>query len=61
MYYGSDEQDTPDMTGKAFENHLKEKDAAKKAKEEKKKEGTLQKRPNQKEGRIGRMRKYLCW
>ena len=23
MYYSSDEQDTPDMTGKAFESHLK--------------------------------------
>ena len=35
MYYSRDEQDTPDMTGKAFESHLKEKDTAKKAKEEK--------------------------
>ena len=23
MYYSSDEQDTPDMTGKAFKSHLK--------------------------------------
>ena len=44
MYYGRDEQDTPGMTGKAFESHLKEKDAAKKAKEEKKKEGNTAKR-----------------
>ena len=39
MYYSSDEQDTQDMTGKAFESHLKEKDTAKKAKEEKEEEG----------------------
>ena len=56
MYYSSDEQDVPDMTGKVFESHLKEKDTAKKAKEEKEKEGSTAK----KEGRIGRMRKYLC-
>ena len=37
MYYSRDEQDTPDMTGKAFESHLKEKGTAKKAKEEKEK------------------------
>ena len=30
MYYSSDEQNTPDMTGKAFESHLKEKNTAKK-------------------------------
>ena len=48
MYYSSNEQDTPDMTGKAFESHLREKDTAKKAKEEKEKEGgTLQKRLSQ--------------
>ena len=35
MYYSSDEQDAPDMTGKAFESHPKEKDTAKKAKEKK--------------------------
>ena len=33
MYYSSDKQDTPDMTGKAFKSHLKKKDTAKKAKE----------------------------
>ena len=38
MYYSSDEQDTPDMTGKTFESNLKERDTAKKAKEEKEKE-----------------------
>ena len=60
MYYSRDEQDTPDMTGKAFESHLKEKGTAKKAKEEKeKKRNTAKKRPNQKEGSIGRMRKCL--
>ena len=37
VYYSRDEQDTPDMTGKAFESHLKEKDTAKKIKEEKEK------------------------
>ena len=48
MYYSSSKQDTPDMTGKAFESHLREKDTAKKAKEEKEKEGgTLQKRLSQ--------------
>ena len=60
MYYSSDEQDTPDMTGKAFESHLQEKGTVKKVNEEKKSRGTLLKRPNQKEGNIGRMRKYLC-
>ena len=68
MYYNysSDEHDTPDMTGQTFESHLKRKDTAKKAKEEKKKEGKksiqkkLQKRPIQKDGRTGWMRKYLC-
>ena len=30
MYYSSDEPNTPDMTGKAFESHLKEKNTAKK-------------------------------
>ena len=60
MYYSSDKQDTPDMTGKAFESHLKEKDTAKKAKEEKEKEENTAKKANQKEGRIARMRKYLC-
>ena len=41
MYYNysSDEQDTPDMTVKTFESHLKQKNTAKKAKEEKEKEG----------------------
>ena len=48
------------MTGKAAENHLKEKYTAKKAKEEKEKERNTAKIPDQKEGRIGRMRKYLC-
>ena len=60
MYYSSDEQDTSVMTGKAFESHLKENDISKKAKEEKEKESNTAKRPNQKEGRIGWMRKYLC-
>ena len=44
MYYSSDEQDTPNMTGKAFESHLKEKDTAKKAKEKKEKEGNTAKK-----------------
>ena len=44
MYCSSDEQDTPDMTGKAFENRLKEKDTAQKAKEEKQKEGNTAKK-----------------
>ena len=44
MYYSSDEQDTPDMTRKAFESHLKEKDTAKKAKEENEKEGSTAKK-----------------
>ena len=44
MYYSSDEKDTPDMTGKAFESHLKEKDTAKKAKKEKDKEGNTAKK-----------------
>ena len=60
MYYSSDEQDTPDMTGKASESHLQEKGTVKKANEEKKRRGTLLKRPNQEEGNIGQMRKYLC-
>ena len=60
MYYSSDEQDTPDMIGKAFESHLKEKDTTKKTNEENKKEGTLQKIPYQKEARIGRVRNCLC-
>ena len=51
MYYNysSDEQDTPDMTGKTFENHLKQKDTAKKAKEEKEKERNTAKKTNSKE------------
>ena len=48
MYYSSDEQDTPDMTGKAFKSHLKEKDTAKKAKEEKEKEGNTAKKTKSK-------------
>ena len=51
MYYSSDEQDTPDMTGKAFESHLKEKDTAKKAKEEKEKEGNTAKKTKSKGGK----------
>ena len=43
MYYSSGKQDIPDMTGKTFESHLKEKDTAKKAKEEKEKEGNTAK------------------
>ena len=50
MYYSSDEQDTSDMTGKAFESHLKEKDTAKKAKEEKEKEGSTVKKTKSKGG-----------
>ena len=42
------------------ESHLKE-ILLKRPKKIRKRRGTLQKRPNQKEGRIGRMRKYLCW
>ena len=48
------------MTGKAFESHLKEKDIAKKVKEEKEKEGNTSKKTKSKEGRIGQMRNYLC-
>ena len=51
MYYSRDEQDTPDMTGKAFESHLKEKDTAKKAKEEKEKEGNTAKKTKSKGGK----------
>ena len=51
MYYSSDEQDTPNMTGKAFESHLKEKDTAKKAKEEKEKEGNTAKKTKSKGGK----------
>ena len=38
MYYSSDEQNIPDMTGKAFESHMVENDTAKKAEEKKEKE-----------------------
>ena len=51
MYYSSDEQDIPDMTGKAFGSHLKEKDTAKKAKEEKEKEGNTAKKTKSKGGK----------
>ena len=51
MYYSSDEQDTPDMTGKAFKSHLKEKDTAKKAKDEKEKEGNTPKKTKSKGGK----------
>ena len=51
MYYSSDEQDTPNMTGKAFESHLKEKDTAKKAKVEKEKEGNTAKKTKSKGGK----------
>ena len=51
MYYSSDEQDTPEMTEKAFESHLKEKDTAKKAKEEKEKEGNTAKKTKSKVGK----------
>ena len=51
MYYSSDEQDTLAMTGKAFESHLKEKDTAKKAKEEKEKEGNTAKKTKSKGGK----------
>ena len=43
MYYSSNEQDTPDMTGKAFESHLKEKDTAKRPKKRSKSSRPLQK------------------
>ena len=51
MYYSSDEQDTPDMIGKAFESHLKEKDTTKKTKEENKKEGDTAKNTISKGGK----------
>ena len=51
MYYSIGEQDAPDMTGKAFESHLKEKDTAKKAKEEKEKEGNTAKNAKSKGGK----------
>ena len=51
MHYNSDEQDTPGMTGKAFESHLKEKDTAKKAKEEKEKKGNTAKKTKSKGGK----------
>ena len=51
MHYSSDEQDTPDMTGKAFESHLKETYTAKKAKEEKEKEGNTAKKTKSKGGK----------
>ena len=50
MYYSSDEQDTPDMTGKAFGSHLKEKDTAKKAKEVKENVGNTAKKTKSKGG-----------
>ena len=52
MYYSSDEQDTLDITGKIFESHLKEKDTAKKAKEEKEKEGNAAKNTKSKGGKV---------
>ena len=51
MYYSIDEQDTPDMTGKAFESRLNEKDTAKKAKEKKEKEGNTAKKTKSKGGK----------
>ena len=51
MYYSSGKQDTPDMIGKAFESHLKEKDTVKKAKEEKEKEGNTAKKTKSKGGK----------
>ena len=39
------------MTGKAFESHLKEKDTAKKVKEEKEKEGNTAKKTKSKGGK----------
>ena len=48
MYYGRDKQDTPDMIGKDFESHLKEKDTAKKAKEEKEEKGNAAKKTKSK-------------
>ena len=48
MYYSSDKQDTPDMTGKVFESHLKGKDTAKKDKGEKEKEGKAAKKTKSK-------------
>ena len=51
MYHSSDKQDTPDMIGKAFKSNLKEKDTAKKIKEEKKKEGNTAKNTKPKGGK----------
>ena len=51
MYYSSDKQDKPDMIGKAFKSNLKEKDTAKKTKEEKKKEGNTAKNTKPKGGK----------
>ena len=51
MYYSSDKQDKPDMIGKAFKSNLKEKDTAKKIKEEKKKEGNTAKNTKPKGGK----------
>ena len=51
MYYSSDEQYTPDMIGKAFESHLKEKDTTKKTKEENKKVGDTAKKTKSKGGK----------
>ena len=51
MYYSSDEQDTPDMTGKLLKSHLKEEDTGKKAKEEKEKEENTAKNTKSKGGK----------
>ena len=51
MYYSNNEQDAPDMTGKAFESHLKKKDTAKKAKEEREKEENTAKKTKSKGGK----------
>ena len=51
MYYSSDEQDTPDMTGKTFESHLKKKDTAKRTKEEKEKKRNTAKKTKSKRGK----------
>ena len=63
MYYSSDEQDTPNMTGKAFESHLKEKDTAKKVKEEKEKEGSTAKKTKSKGGKdlVRSMKSNMIW
>ena len=51
------------MTGKAFESHLKEKDTAKKVKEEKEKEGNTAKKTKSKGGKdlVRSMKSNMIW